>query len=194
MYGIRLGVIVGDEDHAVRADAVVVIRRHLEIVAALNLHQEFAGGFAVFFFAQLVVVAEGGGCVEGVAFLGGYVLPFHAVDIGRAVGFFLIVGNDQRRIRVFCDAEGFAVFAEEMDGEILTDIDIAAVLRALGLSVCIIVKLLRQRDDAVNEILARGVFLRGGFAVFGDHDGLFSGEHFVQRERFAQRGRAAYKG
>ena len=34
---VRLRVVIGDEEHAVRAHAVVIIRGHLEIVAALNL-------------------------------------------------------------------------------------------------------------------------------------------------------------
>lgn len=57
--GIRLRVIVGDENHAVRADAVIIVRRHLEVIAALDLSEKRARHFAVFVLAQAVVIAEG---------------------------------------------------------------------------------------------------------------------------------------
>lgn len=82
MNGIRLRVIVGDENHAVRADAVIIVRRHLEVIAALDLSEKRARHFAVFVLAQAVVIAEGRRRVKRIALAGGDVLPFHAVDVG----------------------------------------------------------------------------------------------------------------
>ena len=156
MDGVGLGIVILDEDHGVRAGAVVIFGGHLEIIAALHLHEEFAGFLTVFFFRKIAVIAEGGCGVEGIALGGGHILPLNAVNIGRAVGLLLVVWNDQLDVRVFGHAEIGAVFAEEMDGEVLADVDIAAILRALGAAARIIIEHFRGGDDAVDEILTRG--------------------------------------
>ena len=159
MHAVGLRVIIGDEQHAVRPHAVIIIRGHLEIVAALHLLQKVARFFAVFLFGERVIVAETRRGIKRVALAGGNILPLHAVDVRRAIRLFLVVRDDQRHIRIFGHAEIAAGFAEKMHRVVFADVDVAAVLCALRLAVGLRIKRLSERQNAVDEILAGG---RGG--------------------------------
>ena len=111
--------------------------------------------------------------------------PFHAIDVGCTVCLFLVVGNDKFDVREFRHTEIIPVLAEEVNGEVLADVDVAAVLRTLGTSAGIVVERFCGGNDAVNKVFPCGAaaFIWRGRS---DHDCLFSSEHFFKRERFAQ--------
>ena len=70
---------------------------------------------------------------------------------------------------------------------VFADVDIAAVLRALGLAVGLRVKRFGQREDSVDKIRPRGAF--DGLSSLRRVQGrrVLGGVHFIQRKRFAQR-------
>jgi len=70
---------------------------------------------------------------------------------------------------------------------VFADVDIAAVLRALGLTVGLRVKCFGQRKDSVDKIRPSGAF--DGLSSLRRAQGrrVLGGVHFIQRKRFAQR-------
>ena len=75
-----------------------------------------------------------------------------------------------------------------MNSKVLADIDIAAVLRALGASAGGVIQLLGGGDDAVDKILAGGAFAggNGGCSAF-KRGGVLGGKHLVKGERIGKR-------
>ena len=123
----------------------------------------------------------------GIAVAGGNVLPLHAVDVGRAVRLLLVVGDHQRHVRELRHAEIAAVFAEQMHREVLADVDVAAVLRALGPAAGRVVQRFGGGKDAVDEILPRGGGRRiDGLRLLRQGDGVLRVQHLLHGERFAK--------
>ena len=137
------------------ARTVLVLRRHLKVVAALRLPHEVARQRHVFLLGQILVVLELRRNVERIPLLRRNILPLDAVAVRLALCRGQVVRHEQLNVRVFRHAEIVAILAEKVRCKVLADVNIVLVVCALALAVRLDIQLLPQCDNAVNQVVAR---------------------------------------
>ena len=147
--------IVTEHDGAVCARTVLVLRGHLKVVTTLRLPHEVARQRHILLRGQIFVVLELRRNVERIPLLRRNILPLDAIAVRLALCRGQVVRHEQLNVRVFRHAEIVAILAEKVRCEVLADVNIALVVCALTLAVRLDIQFLPQRDNTVNQVVAR---------------------------------------
>ena len=138
-----------------RPDAVIIIRRHLEEIAALHLPHKVHSPGPVFFLAFIGIVEKLRPDHKGIPLFRRHILPGDTVAVGLGFLGRQVVGDHKRHIGKGRHAVIIPVFAEKVHGEVFAYIDIARAVSRLRAAVSPLINLLSQVDHAVDQFIAR---------------------------------------
>ena len=153
MHLVGHRIVIGDEQQAVRAVAVIVIARHLEKIPAPHALQHVAAGLHVFFLAQAVIIAEAGGNLKGAALLRRFDAPLHAVIVGGAVCFAVVFGHVQFQLGIGLHGVGGLEGIKHAHHKVFAHAAIPILLGRRVIIIGIVIVFVRQGEHILKQLL-----------------------------------------
>ena len=155
MHLVCRGIVIRNEQQAVRALAVIVIARHLEEIARLHAFQHGAAQGAVFFLGLIVIILELPGNLKGTAVGGCFNAPLDAIIVGGAVLFGVVQRHMQRQVGIFLHGVGILEGIEHALDKVLADAAIPVLLGGGVVIVGILIVLGGQGKHILKQLIAR---------------------------------------